>query len=189
VGSRIIADPDLTAADCTALLACARVAVASAVAGDPLPAVPTVPGAALRRGAFVTLTVDGVLHGCLGRVQGDLPLGEVVRRMAAAAALDDPRFPPLARDELGGLKVEISVLTGLVPLLASEASGILIGRHGLMVRRGGVSGLLLPQVAVEHRWSAEEFLAATCRKAGLPPAAWRRGGTDLFTFEAEIFSE
>ena len=90
--------------------------------------------------------------------------------MAAAAATRDPRFPPIDVADLRALKVEISVLTPDVVIHRPEE--IEIGRHGLDVRRGGARGLLLPQVAVEHGLDRETFLAATCRKAGLPADAW-----------------
>jgi AmmeMemoRadiSam system protein A len=157
-----------------------------------------VPGLRLRRGAFVTLEVGGELRGCLGRVTGDRPLGEVVRAMAAAAAREDPRFPPLEPADLTDLRIEVSVLGPPVALAAAEAiAQIVIGRDGLLVRQGEgwgggegpASGLLLPQVAPEYDWGPEEFLAAVCRKAGLTAEAWREPGVELFTFSADVFGE
>ena len=157
--------------------------------GGPAPEIPDVPGARLRRGAFVTVAVGGALRGCLGRILGDRPLGPVVRAMAAAAAREDPRFPPLAPEELPQLQVEVSVLDEPAALAAGEAARITIGRDGLLVRRGRASGLLLPQVAPDNGWGPEEFLAAACRKAGLGPDVWREAGTELFTFSADVFGE
>ncbi len=157
--------------------------------GGPAPPIPDVPGARLRRGAFVTVAVEGALRGCLGRVLGDRPLGPVVRAMAAAAAREDPRFPPLAPEELLQLHVEVSVLGEPVPLAAADVGRLAIGRDGVLVRQGRASGLLLPQVAPEYGWGPEEFLAATCRKAGLGPDAWREPGTEVFTFLADVFGE
>jgi len=64
-----------------------------------------------------------------------------------------------------------------------------IGRHGVIVSHGGRKGLLLPQVATEQGWGAEDFLTAACRKAGLAPAAWHGGGVRLECFTAEVFGE
>jgi AmmeMemoRadiSam system protein A len=184
-----IAGAELTAEDRAALLALARGAVEACVRGRPAPDLPVAPAVRLRRGAFVTLEVGGALRGCLGRIAGDRALGEVIRSMAAAAAREDPRFPPVAADELEDLRVEISVLGELTPLPAAALGALVIGRDGLLVRRGRASGLLLPQVASEQGWRPEEFLAATCRKAGLAVDAWREPGTECFSFPADVFGE
>ena len=160
------------------------------LAGRPLPPVPAVPGAALKRGAFVTLLERGALRGCIGHTAADRTLGAVVQEMTVAAARDDPRFAPVAPEELPALAVEISVLSALAPLPAPiEPSCIVVGRDGLIVRRERLSALLLPQVATEYEWSPEAFLVATCRKAGLPPAAWREPGTEVLAFQADVFGE
>jgi len=155
-----------------------------------LPAVPAVPGAALRRGAFVTLLERGALRGCIGHIAADRTLGAVVRDMTVAAARDDPRFAPVAPDDLPALAVEISVLSAPASLVAPvEPSRIVVGRDGLIVRRERLMALLLPQVAVDYDWSPEAFLAATCRKAGLTPGAWREPGTEVLAFQADVFGE
>ena len=173
------------------MLALARRAIAAALVGDPAPDVPEVPGARLRRGAFVTLEeqADGALRGCIGRIAGDRPLGEVVRAVGVSAAVEDPRFPAVAPEELPELRIEISVLGEPSPLEPRDPEKLVIGRDGLLVRRGSVVGVLLPQVATEHGLSAEAFLAAACRKAGLGAHAWREPGTHVFTFEADVFGE
>jgi AmmeMemoRadiSam system protein A len=149
-----------------------------------------VPGAALKRGAFVTLTERGALRGCIGHIAADRELGAVVREMAVAAACDDPRFAPVSLEELPSLALEISVLSGPTSLPPPvDAARIVIGRDGLVVRRERLIALLLPQVAPEYHWGPEAFLAATCRKAGLPPDAWREPGTEVFTFQADVFAE
>lgn len=149
------------------------------------------PGAALPRGAFVTLTVrdDGSLRGCIGHIAADLHLGEVVRRMTLAAARDDPRFPPVDAEEIAALRVEISVLTPPARLAPVDPARIVVGRDGLFIRRGMRAGLLLPQVALEAEWTAAAFLAATCRKAGLAPEAWREPATEVLLFQADVFGE
>ncbi len=148
------------------------------------------PGAALKRGAFVTLIERGALRGCIGHIVADRELGAVVREMAVAAARDDPRFAPVTREELSSLALEISVLSEPVLLPAPvDAERVVVGRDGLVVRRERLVALLLPQVAREYHWGPEAFLAATCRKAGLPPDAWREPATEVFTFQADVFGE
>jgi AmmeMemoRadiSam system protein A len=137
--------------------------------------------------AFVTLHVGGALRGCIGTLERRRSLWSVVAEMAAAAATRDPRFPPIDVTDLRRLTVEISVLSPDLRIHGPEE--IEIGRHGLDVRRDGARGLLLPQVAVEHGFDRERFLAATCRKAGLPADAWRDTDTELRVFEAEIFGD
>ena len=138
-----------------------------------------------KRGGFVTLKKRGELRGCIGYIEAWKPLYQTVREMALAAAFDDPRFPPLAKSELSELELEISVLTPLREIDDPEI--IEVGRHGLLIRHGSSSGLLLPQVPVEYGWSREEFLAHTCMKAGLVSDCWRRSGCQLFIFSADVF--
>jgi AmmeMemoRadiSam system protein A len=180
----------LTAADRAALLELARATLTAQLAGRPLPPAPAVPGALLHRGAFVTITERGTLRGCIGHIAADKELGVVVREMTVAAAEDDPRFAPVALDELWSVALEISVLSTPQRLGPPADPGhVAVGRDGLIVRRGSRIGLLLPQVAPEHRWGPEAFLAAACRKAGLAPEAWLEGTTEVFTFQADVFGE
>ena len=136
-------------------------------------------------GAFVTLTRHGELRGCIGNLVGQGPLENTVTAMARAAAFQDPRFPPLEARELPELDVEISIMGPITP--CPDPGQVEVGRHGLIMRRGARQGLLLPQVPVEWGWDRETFLAQTCRKAGLPPEAWKEPGTEIFWFEAEVF--
>jgi AmmeMemoRadiSam system protein A len=140
------------------------------------------------RGAFVTLhTRQGELRGCIGTILPAGPLDETVCRMAVAAAVEDPRFPPVTLGEAPSLRFEISALT--VPEPVPDPAAIQVGRHGLIASRGGRKGLLLPQVAPEWGWDRREFLEHTCRKAGLPPDAWKDPATRLEWFEAEVWGE
>ncbi len=168
------------------LISLAREAIQAAVMGTPAPVPPLADVCQSSAGAFVTLTSRGELRGCIGQTEPDDPIGALIVHCAAAAALADPRFPPVSRDELELLAVEISVLTP--PESVVSIDQIDVGRHGLIVEQGRHRGLLLPQVATEHGWSREEFLSHTCRKAGLPVDAWRRGA-QIFCFEAEIFGD
>ncbi len=178
---------DLDSDERRQLLRLAREALESHYAGQKPPVVGR-PSAKLkqRRGAFVTLTREGHLRGCIGYVEPIVPLWQAVREMAVAAATGDPRFSPVTPDELGDLRIEISALSPLVK--CDDPTGITVGSHGLVVRHGGRSGLLLPQVPQEQGWDREEFLAHTCRKAGLPPDAWKRDA-ELFIFTAQVFCE
>lgn len=135
-------------------------------------------------GAFVTLKRHGQLRGCIGHIVGDKPLRETIAEMAQAAAFNDPRFTPVSLAELPELDVQISILS---PLRECAAEEVAPGRHGLFIRHGAHSGLLLPQVAREYGWDRETFLAQTCRKAGLSPFAWQDKQARIYCFEAEVF--
>jgi AmmeMemoRadiSam system protein A len=168
------------------LLNLARQAVTEAVSrGQILAEIPSGGIFSQRRGVFVTLHVGKRLRGCIGVVEPSEPLGESVVRCAASAALQDPRFPAVRPEELDALSIEISLLFAPLPIRLEQ---IEIGSHGLLISRGHRRGLLLPRVAVDHRLSAEQFLAETCRKAQLPPDAWRDPDANLFGFTCEVFS-
>jgi AmmeMemoRadiSam system protein A len=169
------------------LLELARLAIAAHLRGEALPTeAESDPGPP--QGAFVTLKTrgNGHLRGCIGHVEADQPLASTVRRMAVAAATQDPRFPLVTQEELDTLRLEISVLSPLAPI---RPEAVEVGRHGLLVRFSGRSGLLLPQVPVAQRWDRETFLDHTCRKAGLPPDSWRDPACELLGFTAEVFGE
>lgn len=171
------------------MLAAARGAIEAHLCGRPAPARAATPAAEERRGAFVTLECRGELRGCIGRVETHRPLAELVPAMALAAALEDPRFAPMRAEDVAALRVEVSVLTEPTPLAPADPARIVIGRDGLIVRRDGRQGLLLPQVAQEWGWNPETFLEATCRKAGLHAAAWRDATTEVLTFQADVFGD
>jgi len=178
----------LTAADRAALLGLARGAIEAAVKGNPAPVLDA-PSDALSTacGAFVTINRDGQLRGCIGYIEAARPLHETVGLMAVEAALRDPRFHPVEPSELPELQIEISVLSPLD--VVDDPSSIVVGRDGLIVQSGRSRGLLLPQVAAEYGWDRETFLERTCRKAGLPPDAWRREDVVILRFTAEVFGE
>lgn len=182
----------LPEADRRALLVLARRAIEATLAGGPEPRIPDIPSARQRCGAFVSLHErGGDLRGCIGHVQGDRPLGEVIRQVAVAAAQRDPRFAPVTREELAELRIEVSVLSEPVHLPATELNRLVIGRDGVLVRKGLTHAVLLPQVATEQGLGPEAFLDAVCRKAGLAPGSWREpaGATQVFTFTADVFVE
>lgn len=176
----------LSSADRSLLLDLAKRAVSSAASGSARPVPGAEPVFGLKCGAFVTLKKDGRLRGCIGSFTGTGSLGATVVAMAAAAATGDPRFRPVTPSEVDSLTIQISVLSEMRPATASE---VVPGVHGVYVRRGRMAGTLLPQVAGEEGWDRETLLAHTCLKAGLPPEAWKQGGTEIFVYTAEVFPE
>jgi AmmeMemoRadiSam system protein A len=173
--------------DRRSLLQWARQAIADAVSESQLPAnIPKQGVFGERHGVFVTLHVRGRLRGCIGVIESQEPLGESIVRCAASAALRDPRFPPLQEGELEELEIEISLLSPAEPIRPDE---IEIGRHGLLIVCEKQRGLLLPQVATEHRFDRKQFLEEACRKAGLPRQAWSQDDVQIWGFTCEVFSE
>ncbi len=171
-----------------ALLRLARTAIVARLENLPPPDWPRDRPRLLRPlAAFVTLKAGADLRGCIGSLDFHAALADNIIRCAAAAATDDPRFPPLDPAEAAGLRIEISIL-GPFARVHDPVEEIVPGRHGLVVSRGSRRGLLLPQVASEHGWDVRTFLGETCRKAGLPPDAWERGAT-VQAFEADVFGE
>ena len=148
-------------------------------------------------GVFVTLNKlagsETQLRGCIGYPYPIKPLVEAVDDVAYAAAFEDPRFPQLNRKELSDIVIEVSVLTPPESIVVKKPeespSAVKVGCDGLIVKRGGRSGLLLPQVATEWGWDSEEFLSQCCVKAGLSPDAWLVPGTQVSKFQAIIFAE
>ena len=141
-----------------------------------------------KRGVFVTLRKNEQLRGCIGMILPEKPLAEAVVDMAIESATADPRFPPVSFRELKEIKIEISVLT--VPKRVKDYQEIELGRDGVIVKRGFQQGVFLPQVATETGWTKEEFLENLCsHKAGLPRDAYKDKDTELYTFQAQVFSE
>ena len=138
-------------------------------------------------GAFVTLKYGEQLRGCIGNMVGRHPLFKTVSMMAVSSAFKDPRFPPLARCEFDQIRIEISVLSPLTRI--DDPRSIIPGFHGLYITQGLYSGVLLPQVATEQNWGVEEFIAHTCRKAGLSADALKNPSTSYDTFTVQKFSE
>jgi len=143
---------------------------------------------ALKRkaGAFVTLHEEGRLRGCIGYIEPIKPLYEAVMDNARNAATRDVRFPPVTATELPHIDIEISVMSPLRKI--SSVDEIVIGKHGLVIEKGINRGVFLPQVPVEQGWNLEQYLEGICRKAFLPPDAWKHGAT-LYVFTAQVFGE
>jgi MEMO1 family protein len=137
-------------------------------------------------GAFVTLTENGELRGCIGRFTADEPLYKVVQEMAIASSTEDTRFQPVTVDEIPKLKIEISVLSPMKKIQSIDE--IILGKHGIYIKKGWASGTFLPQVATGTGWTKEEFLGHCARdKAGIGWDGWKTA--DIYTYEALVFSE
>jgi len=134
-----------------------------------------------------------VLRGCIGFPTPVMPLAKATIEAAIAAATEDPRFEPMLQDELRQVVFEVSVLSPPQPLEYSTPEDLLnrivVGRDGLIVEKGVLRGLLLPQVPVEYDWGVEEYLSNACVKAGLPPTAWRTTRLGIYVFRARIYAE
>lgn len=147
------------------------------------------------RGVFVTLESypNRELRGCIGYPLPMKALAASVIDCALSAAFDDPRFPPLEKQELARCTVEISVLSVPEEIKVKSASEypkrIKVGRDGLIIHYGYASGLLLPQVPVEWNWDESEFLSHLCEKAGLPKSMWQSPSVSISSFTAQVFCE
>ncbi|MBD3354466.1 TIGR00296 family protein [Candidatus Woesearchaeota archaeon] len=145
------------------------------------------------RGVFVSLYVDEDLIGCIGFPEPDRPLADAVIDAAKGAAFEDPRFPPLKKEQMKDLRIELSILTEPKEIEVEKASDypkkVKIGKDGLMIRDKFGAGLLLPQVAVEWGWKPKEFLDNACKKAGLSPDCWNNMRRNVYKFTAQVFSE
>jgi hypothetical protein len=134
-------------------------------------------------GVFVTLH-SGALRGCVGYPYASKPLKDALIDSAISAALYDYRFSPVSAEEFTRITIEITLLTK--PKRISGPTEIVIGKHGVIVKKGPRQGLLLPQVATEFNWTQQEFLDQTYVKAGLSPY---EHDAEIFVFEGQIFSE
>ena len=182
----------LTAQEGDVAVLLAQGAIGHALTKEPQPVLKLTPVFFEKRGVFVTLTEHGGLRGCIGFPYPVMPLGEAIGEAAVAAALQDPRFPPITGAEFPSITVEVTVLT-LPQKLACKPdqrpAQVEVGKHGLIVKGMGTSGLLLPQVATEYGWDSTTFLDHTCTKAGLPGRCWTSNRVEVLTFEGQIFHQ
>jgi uncharacterized protein len=141
---------------------------------------------------YVTTSKKEYLRGCIGFPLPEKPVKQGVIEAAIAAATEDPRFPPIDREELDNIIFEVSVLTPPQEIRAGPSDygkEIEIGRDGLILQWRFGSGLLLPQVPIELKWDVEEYLANICYKAGAPPDVWLDPTSKLYKFQAAVFKE
>ncbi|HEX6269814.1 MAG TPA: AmmeMemoRadiSam system protein A [Anaerolineales bacterium] len=178
------------------LIRLAREAIECGVKGQNLlPLDPSsLPSPLREQGAsFITLTVHGQLRGCIGALEPYQPLAEDVREHAVAAALQDPRFPPVQPDELNGIKIEVSRLTRPIPLEYKDADDLLSKLHPnvdgvILCDATGRRATFLPQVWEMLRNPAE-FLDNLCYKMGVSYDSWRSAHFDVLVYQVEDFHE
>jgi len=193
-----VTDPVLlTASERGLLLSLARISVAEQLGlavstQERVESAELTGGVMASRGVFVTLRQVATepagaapLRGCIGTLDDRVPLYRNVIATAPKAALEDPRFPPLSRDELASTRIEISALTLKRPL--DRIDSLELGRDGVELEQGSHHAVFLPQVATEQGWKVEELLRNLSAKAGLAPDGWR--GASLSVFGAEVFKE
>lgn len=185
----------LTPAEQQTLLKLAREALEYGVRGKPLPPLdPALLNASLREqgASFVTLTIRGELRGCIGTLEAHQPLADDVREHAVAAALEDPRFPPVREGELSRIQIEVSRLTRPVPLTYTDGAELLtrLRPHvdGVILRDGFRRATFLPQVW-EKIPDPADFLSNLCLKMGASANAWRIKPMEVLTYEVEEFHE
>jgi AmmeMemoRadiSam system radical SAM enzyme/AmmeMemoRadiSam system protein B/uncharacterized protein (TIGR00296 family) len=168
--------------------------LAATVTGQMIKSTPEVLGEfaqSIVMGVFVTLKRGELLRGCCGVMGKPMPLGPAIASAALKTAKEDQRMAPISPCELPYLTLDVTLLGPFQRVQehgAERAQGVRIGRHGVMIQRNNHSGLLLPGVAIERGWSAEQFLQAVCFKARLPGDAWQNADAQLLVFEGESIS-
>jgi len=152
---------------------------------------------ALDAGVFVTIydcsNSGNSLRGCIGFPIPNRNFYSLLAEAAIASATQDPRFRPISEDELDRIIFEVSILSRPEPITVEKPveylDKIRIGVDGLMLSWGNYSSLLLPQVAVEWRWSPDEYLGNLCCKAGLAWDMWMANGAKIYKFTSLIYRE
>ena len=143
-------------------------------------------------GIFVTLKIDDSLRGCIGSLWAKTTILTGVKDNALHAAFHDPRFPPLKREELDAVHIEVSVLSEPAPISYGDADALLAklrpGVDGVIIEKGSASATFLPQVWKQLP-TPEGFLSNLCLKAGLPANAWRTGDLIVKTYQVQYFEE
>ena len=157
-----------------ALLSLARAAIGAKLGLNPAPVIPDEPWLRERRASFVTLTLDGALRGCIGRLAAERPLGEDVADNARSSAFSDPRFKALTPTEFQRCVVEVSVLSTPKRLEFTDHADLIRqlepGRDGLILEypmeNPSRRGTFLPSV-----WASlpdpEQFISQLKQKAGM----------------------
>lgn len=185
----------LTITEQEILLKIARQSLEASVSGEPLPEIDLTqyPPSLQKDGAsFVTLRIQGNLRGCIGTLEACQPLVKDVQEHAAAAALQDFRFPQVQPSELPHIAIEVSVLSQSVPLHYDQPDG-LISRlkpnvDGVVLRDGFRKATFLPQVW-EKIPDPEHFLSQLCLKMGASKDLWRKKHLEIATYQVQEFHE
>ncbi len=169
------------------LLEIARNAIADHITQQETGSITGYPGSLnYKQGAFVTIRIMGELRGCIGTMETDQIIPEVIRHLSIQAAFRDWRFPPLSKSELPQLEIEISLLTPARKI--DSHKNIILGRDGIIIKKWGHSAVFLPHVATDQGWSLKQTLAHLCIKAGLSSDDWKKEA-QFFTFQAQVFSD
>ncbi len=170
------------------LLRIARLSLDSLIIAGHSPSIQVNDTVLLRKqGAFVTLSKNGALRGCIGYISPVTPLAQVVYNVAQSAAAKDPRFSTVKPDELKNIEVEISALGPLRRVRTLDQ--IVLGTTGLYIQKGQKTGILLPQVPGQFGWNREQFLQQLAVKAGLQPEDWKAPDAKIYSFTAQVFRE
>lgn len=177
------------------LLIIARQALENAVRGEPLAEIDLekLPLALQKPGAsFVTLTIQGRLRGCIGALDAYQPLAHDVQEHAAAAALQDFRFPSVQPAELPHIRIEVSALTPRIPLDYDGPQDLVAKLRpkvdGVILQDGKKKATFLPQVW-EKLPDPEEFLSHLCMKMGAPEDLWRKKPLNVYIYQVQEFHE
>ncbi len=179
---------DLTEQEKKSLLGIARTTLDTYIKTGKVPeAKPLTPRLTENRGAFVTLHERGELRGCIGYIEAVKPLFQAVSDMAVAASTEDPRFPPVETHELDSIDIEITVLSPMHSIPSPDS--VVVGTHGVVIKKSGRSAVFLPQVPVEEGWDRDTYLSQLCLKAQLPRDAWKSPDAKLFVFTGQVFGE
>lgn len=145
------------------------------------------------QGVFVTLFNGGYLRGSIGYPHTKYPLYRAVFHTARSAAFEDKRFPRLTLQEFPSIEIEVSIISEPELLQVKKHQDYLkkihLGKEGLLIE--GIYGkcALLPQVAVDNKWTLEEFLNGLCTEAGLSPDAWHDLKNKVYRFTMQTFTE
>ncbi len=182
--------PSIPLPDRLDLLRRARVALEREIASHPAPDLPEPsPTLQQRWGAFVTLRdrSSNELRGCIGRMTSDRPLWATVEKLVLQSAREDHRFTPVNAKEVDNLRIDISVLSALLPIDSPEEMEV--GLHGIQIENGGHRAVFLPQVPLDMGWNREETLRQACQKAGIEETAIHAPDTRFWIFYSISFSE
>jgi AmmeMemoRadiSam system protein A len=185
----------LTDGEKQTLLRLAREAMEHGVRGKKLPPLDDAsltPRLREQGASFVTITIAGDLRGCIGALEAYQPLVDDVREHAVAAALEDPRFSPVAQTELSRIKLEVSCLTAPHPLEYSTSEDLLARLHphvdGVILKSDFRRATFLPQVW-EKIPDPEDFLDHLCAKMGAKSSLWRNTKLQVYVYQVEEFHE